>query len=189
MEREPRTLWEVLGRFELRELLGYDLYIAIVGAVLGVWVGIQHPEAVARVSPVIAGLVGVVIGAVIAGVALLSAFLDQAFLRKLRLINREPTRYIAPFLFTAVLGVCAAFSLVGASALTTTAPTAWAAVLGGFSGGLAAWTLASLIPDLDMLVQFVRLQVEASEISEEDLHFLEGHGEGDDGENGEASNG
>ena len=47
--------------------------------------------------------------------------MDQVFLRKLKAINKEPIRYLAPFIFTAVLGVSAALAVLAVSAVPTDA--------------------------------------------------------------------
>ena len=133
----------------------------------GVWVALEAPERIDALIPVIVGVVGVVIGAVLAGVAVVAAFMDQAFLRKLRAIKKEPVRYVRPFLFTAWLGtVCA----ISASVLTAIPrdTDAWVrAPISGFTGLTAFWTLGSVIPDLDMLVQFIGLKFDASEIPDD----------------------
>jgi len=55
------------------------------------------------------------------------------------------------------------FGLIVVSALP--AVSEWLlALLMGITGTLVGWTLASLIPDLSMLVQFVHLQQAAAEI-------------------------
>jgi xanthosine utilization system XapX-like protein len=82
----------------------------------------------------------------------------------LKRINREPVRYLGPFLFTAVLGVASMFGLIAVSALPPAPPEWLLASLMGITGTLVGWTLASLIPDLSMLVQFVHLQEAAAEV-------------------------
>src|SRR5713226_6346678 len=96
-ERGLSPLWGAL-RFNRRELFQLDLYLGIAGGAGTLILAILAPDAVLRSVPVAAVLLGVIIGAVIAGVAILAAFMDQSFLRKLAAIDRQPVRYLRPFL-------------------------------------------------------------------------------------------
>ncbi|MFD4932663.1 hypothetical protein ACFWMS_28175, partial [Peribacillus butanolivorans] len=108
-----------------------------------------------------------IIGAVVDGISVLVAFLDQPFLRKFRAINSSPVKYIAPFLFTAVIGVFGAIFLIAMACFTPTAP-AWIFVSTSLAGGLLGfWTVFSLIPGLDTLVQFVHLKIDALDIPDD----------------------
>lgn len=167
VDEAPTNLWQALDSFRPSEILRWDLAVGVVVGTGAAWMAVVTPSAVAGALPVVAGLVGVVIGAVVAGVAVQAAFLDQAFLRKLRLIGREPVRYLAPLLFTAVLGVGAGIAVLVLSVVISMWPTAVVATLSGITGLLAAWTLTSLIYDLNMIVQFVRLQDEAANLPDD----------------------
>jgi hypothetical protein len=112
-------------------------------------------------------VVGVVVGAVIAGISFQAAFMDQAFLRKLRAIDRDPVHYLAPFLFTALLGVVSMLLLIVLSALSPTAPRLAYALTAPPAGMLTAWTIASLIPGLSTLVQFVGLKMDALDVPDD----------------------
>jgi hypothetical protein len=153
-------LWGAL-RFNRREFFQLDLYLGIAGGSGSLILGILAPDAVLRSVPVVAVLLGVVIGAVIAGVAILAAFMDQAFLRKLTAIDRQPVRYLGPFLFTAVLGVFAMIFLIVLSTLSSGSPKILLDILGCISGFLSIWAIASLLPCLSMLVQFMGLKTDA----------------------------
>lgn len=163
----PSSLTEALRRFTLDEILRLDLYVGILGGVGAGLLAFYAPDKLDGVIVVAASLVGVVIGAVLAGVAIMSAFLDQAFLRKLKAIGREPVRYIEPFLFTAWLGIMSAFSLLVFVALPNATPQWLFIALAGLSGLLSTWTLGSVVWDLDMLVQFLGLQVDAADIPDD----------------------
>lgn len=116
--------------------------------------------------PVAATLVGVVIGAVIAATAILGAFLDQEFLRKLKSVGKDPAYYVAPFLFTAFLGVIGEILLL--IVLPLSSATTWLpATLVGAAGVAIGWALGSLIYDLDMLDQFLHLQSAAADGDDE----------------------
>jgi hypothetical protein len=166
---QSSTLWEALGSFRLSEVLRWDLGLGLIAGGLTAWLAIHSLVQFQLVLPVAASLVGVVIGAVLAGVAVMAAFLDQSFLRKLDLIGREPIHYIAPLLFTVFLGILASIVVLIAAAMPQAAPVWIDALTAGLVGLFVVWTLASLIPDMSMLVSFVRLQVEAARISDEDV--------------------
>ncbi|MDO3333387.1 hypothetical protein [Mycobacteroides abscessus] len=151
----------------LGDLFQIDLLIGVVGCAGGVILGLKYPERLVGVVSVTAGVVGVVIGAVIAGVAIQSAFMDQSFLRKLRAINRDPVTYLTPFLFTSVIGIFALLGLLALSAIPASAPAAVLATLGGFVGLLSCWAVASLLPGMATLIQFVGLRQDAIDVPDD----------------------
>ncbi len=161
----PGSLFQALN-FRASDVLRFDLLIGLLGCGGGIWLALASPKTLARVLPLAATIVGIVIGAVLAGVAVLAAFLDQSFLRKLRAINREPVRYLSPFLFTATLGVLAALFVLAVVALPKSTPTWVLATGAGVTGLFTFWTIASVIPNLNTLVQFVGLQYDASDVPE-----------------------
>jgi len=166
-ERTYSPLWRAL-RFNRREFFQLDLYLGISGGSGGLILGILAPDAMLRSVPVVAVLLGVVIGAVIAGVAILAAFMDQAFLRKLTAIDRQPVRYLGPFLFTAVLGVFAMIFLIALSTMSSGSPRILLDILGCITGLLSVWAIASLLPCLSMLVQFMGLKTDALGVPNDD---------------------
>lgn len=159
----PESLKDALDSYHPSNFLGYDFWLSLGGTAGGIALAIASPGTLSRVIPVAAAVVGVVIGAVVAGVAVLAAFLDQAFLTKLKQINRQPIRYMRPFLFTASLGVVALILLLVLISLPASTPTWLVAVLGGLAGTATIWTLTSVLPCLDMLVQFVGLRFIAAD--------------------------
>src|SRR5256885_14299438 len=75
--REPRMskhglthLWQVL-RFNRREILQLDFYLGAVGGGAGIALAIASPSALLRGVATDSVLLGVIIGAVVAGVAIL----------------------------------------------------------------------------------------------------------------------
>lgn len=161
-----RNLLEML-EIRLDEVLRYDLLVAVLAAGAGVWLALEHPELAVDAAPTAAGLVGVVIGAVVAGVAILAAFMDQVFLRKLAAIGRQPTRYLAPFVFTASLGVCAALSSLALAATSPAAPSWFLAPLTALAAWFSVWTLVSLLPLFKLLMDFVGLKTDAAAIPDD----------------------
>ncbi|MET7468419.1 hypothetical protein ABZS35_06705 [Micromonospora sp. NPDC005599] len=163
---DRKNLWSALD-FRLSEILAYDFYWAVAGAVAALATAVSTPAAVIRAVPVAAGLVGVVVGAVVAGIAVQTAFMDQAFLRKIRTIGRDPTRYIAPFLFTATTGVFSMLSLLvlgTMSAETSPVPLVVASFVAAL---LTVWTMTSLLQGLSTLVQFIHLKTDALDVPDD----------------------
>ncbi|MBO4239013.1 hypothetical protein [Pseudonocardia alni] len=153
--------------FKLSEVFQVDLFVGALIAVGALVLSLNDPGAVIQSVPIMASLVGVVIGAVIAGAALLAAFLDQPFLRKIRAINKNPVRYLSPFLFTAVLGVAASISLVVMSTLSRDSNVALFATTATVTAFFSAWTIASLLPCLSTLVQFIHLKMDALDVDDQ----------------------
>ena len=162
-----RHLWDALRQLSLGEVLQVDFWIGIAGGIGGLVLGLKYPAQLLGAVSVAAGVVGVVIGAVIAGVAIQSAFLDQSFLRKLRAIKKDPVDYLTPFLFTTVIGVFALLSLLVLSVTTPTANTAALATLGAIAGLFSSWAVASLLPGMATLIQFVGLRQDAIDVPDD----------------------
>ncbi|MEW2429103.1 hypothetical protein AB0877_13915 [Micromonospora sp. NPDC047644] len=164
--RINRHLWEALD-FKLSEVLRVDLGVGVAFGIAALALSFSHPDAVLRAAPGAIGVVGVIVGAVIAGISFQAAFMDQAFLKKLRAIESEPVYYLAPFLFTAVLGVTSMLALIVMSAVSPKAPEALIALVSTPTALLTTWTIASLIPGLATLVQFVGLKMDALDVPDE----------------------
>lgn len=164
---DDASLGGLLLGFSLREVLGWDLLVAVMGGAGGFWLAAFEPERLGALAPVAASLVGVVIGVVIATATIIAAFMDPAFLRKMRAIGEDPVRYLAPYIFSGVLGTVGAITAIVVAAVPPTAPTwvlASAACVGGF---FVLYALASLISNLSNLMGFIRLQIDAAEVSEQ----------------------
>ncbi|MGA3537746.1 hypothetical protein ACK8GE_00345 [Micromonosporaceae bacterium DT194] len=164
--RINQHLWEALD-FKLSELLRMDLGVGVAFGLAALALSFTEPDAVVRAAPGAIGVVGVIVGAVIAGISFQAAFMDQAFLRKLRAIESEPVYYLAPFLFTAVLGVISMFALIVMSAVSPEAPEGLIALISAPTALLTTWTIASLIPGLATLVQFVGLKMDALDVPDD----------------------
>jgi len=134
-----RPLWGALRQLSLGEVLQVDFWIGLAGGVGGLVLGLKYPDKLVGAVGITAGVVGAVIGAVIAATAIQTAFLDQAFLRKLRAIGRDPVTYLTPFLFTAAIGVFALLGLLVLSVMSPTATTWVLAVLGTLVGFFSSW--------------------------------------------------
>lgn len=166
-----RSSYRALGRsldLRLSEVLRVDLAVGFaLGGVGGGLLAWLHPEGLPRVVTLVAALVGVVIGAVLAGIALLVAFLDAPFLRKLHAIERKPSYFLGPFVFTVMLGVLAGLLLVVLAALPIDVHEGVRIILTALAGLLSVWALTSLVPALATLVEFVDIQQTAAMIPDD----------------------
>jgi hypothetical protein len=111
-----------------------------------------------------AGHVRPIIGTVIAGVAIQTAFMDQSFLRKIRAIDRNPVTYLSPFLFTAVIAIFAMVGIIILSTLSAKSPAALLGTISGLAGFFSIWAIISLLYCLTTLVQFMGLKVDALDV-------------------------
>ncbi|MDX6308437.1 MAG: hypothetical protein QOI06_1483 [Nocardioidaceae bacterium] len=162
-----RHLWGALRDLTMGELLQIDFWLALLGGAGALALALNEPSQALAPVGVASQVVGVIIGAVIAGVAIQVAFLDQPFLRKLRAINRDPIRYLAPFLFTTVIGVFALLGLMVVAAMTPDTPS-WALVPAiTVTAFFSVWSVASLLPGLATLVQFVGLRQDALDLPDD----------------------
>lgn len=170
-DRRRDTLTAVLTSFELRDILRLDLLFGLIAAAAGVYAALDAPEVLSGVASTTAQTFGVIVGLALAAVAVQSAFMNQAFLRKTKAIGRDPVRYLEPMLFTVTLGVFGIVAVIVLAALSPTAPAAVLAVVSGISGLFVAWTLGSLLYNLSTLISFVRLQADAADVPD-DLDIL-----------------
>ncbi|MEU2338550.1 hypothetical protein ABZ608_34115 [Streptomyces sp. NPDC013172] len=144
-----------------------EYVLTIVGAGGGAWVGVDgRPRELVILAT--SALVGVIIGAVIAGMAIQTAGFDRTFLRNLKAANKNPIKYLRPFLFTASAGVSSAIAILVWSAIPPTASETANGIIGGLSGSLAMLTLASVFPALNTLVAFIPLLSASAEIKTEE---------------------
>lgn len=148
--------------------MGFDLLVAVLGGVGGLWLAISEPTRLLGVASVAASLVGVVIGVVIATATIVAAFLDPGFLRKMRAIGEDPISYLAPYIFSGVLGTVGAITTVVVAAIPPTAPPWLLALAASIAGFTVLYALASLISNLANLVGFIRLQVDAAEVPDQE---------------------
>lgn len=164
----PLTLWQVFTGFRPFEILGWDLLAGLVSAGGAIWATCTgRGDRLIAVAPIAVGLAGVTVTAVVASLALMAAFMSPKFLRNLAAIGREPTRYIAPFLATVILGIVAALVGLTLAALSPTAPVGWIGVIGALAALFTVWAMVSLVRGLRTLVQFVQLQAKSAAVPDE----------------------
>ncbi|GLY97652.1 hypothetical protein [Actinoplanes sp. NBRC 103695] len=161
-----KHLWTALD-FKISEMARVDLGVGVLFGAVALTLSFVNPEALLRSVAGAVQIVGVVVGAVIAGISFQAAFMDQSFLRKLRVIGSEPVYYLAPFLFTAVIGVLAMVGLIVLSALSPSSPKLLIAIVSTPVAILTMWTIVSLIPGLATLVQFVGLKMDALDVPDD----------------------
>jgi uncharacterized membrane protein len=159
-------LWSALD-FSLSEVFRADFLLGVAGGAGAAALALVTPDALLRSVPDAAVLIGVIIGTVIAGVAVQTAFMDQAFLRKIRAIDQNPVRYVSPFMFTAVIAVFAIVGIIILSTLSDKSPAALLGVISGLTGFFAIWAIISLLYCLATLVQFMGLKVDALDVPDD----------------------
>ena len=152
---------------QLHEVLHFDILVGAAGGIGALWLSWESPVTLVHAAPDVLSVVAVVIGAVIAGTAIIASFMDQVFLRKIHLIGKRAKRYVAPFIATAAIGVGAGLALIVFIALPPSAPLWLFRTLGGVSGFLALWTISSIWPLLRFTLDFVDLKSDAAEVPDD----------------------
>ncbi|GGR51521.1 hypothetical protein GCM10010251_80650 [Streptomyces aurantiogriseus] len=140
--------------------------LALAGGAGGGWLGhdrIEEAHAAARVA---APLIGIIIGAVVAALAMITRALDTAFLKKAKAAGITPmSKYFSPFITIITLGLLAGVSLLLLSA-TKQCGNGWSTAFGAAAGLFTLWTLAGLLPALGTLIQFTQLLEKTAGIPE-----------------------
>ncbi|MDX3118582.1 hypothetical protein [Streptomyces scabiei] len=161
-------------KFEPKEFWLLEWVLTIIGIGGGAWVGWSEPHLTERIVVASSALVGVIVGAVVAGMAIQSAGFDQEFLRKLSRLKRATSEqkdavyYLTPFLYTAMAGVFSMISILTWSAIPDSAPSWLRGCAGMLTGGLLMNTFVSLIPGLNMLVVFLRIVQASASVPDRD---------------------
>jgi hypothetical protein len=148
------------------EVLRWDAGVGLLGAVGGGLLMTSDRADIAVLVSVASGFVGVVIGAAIAGAAVLAAFMDQPFLRKLGALGYTAGFFLAPLVFTAILGVVAALCLLLVLGLGN-APHTVRLVPGILAGFFTVYSITSLLPAIANFTQFAETKSEAAKIPDD----------------------
>jgi len=159
--RAASVFWEYAS-FRPRQIWWGEYVFGLLGGVGGGWVGYDRPTEVSQVVAITAALVGIVVGGVVAGMAILAAGLDTSFLVKLNSLGIKSERYLTPFLGTTAIGIVAIVVSASWVVLAGVNNSLTVTAFGAGSGALTLWALASLIPALGTLVQFVGLRQEST---------------------------
>lgn len=150
------------------EVMRWDAGVGLIGAIGGGLLAASDRNDLMAVIAVVLTVVSLVVAAVISGATVLAAFMDQPFLRKLAAIGKRPGYFLAPLVFTALIGIAAAFSLLVWMAILD-GPTVGVVLAGGFSGFFACWALASLIPDLVIIAELAEIKATAAGIPDDSV--------------------
>ena len=153
------TVGSAIRRFELGEVFGWDLYVAVLFAAGALWVatGLNQPDKLIAAAPALLAVLGVIVGSVIAALTILAAFMQPSLLRNLDAIGKGPERYLAPFVFTALIGIVGLLAGLVFSVLGVDDPNWLTATAATVSVFFCVWSLASLVRCLSMVLQFAEL--------------------------------
>ena len=116
------------------------------------------PESPARVAGTAATILGGILAAAVASLALLGSLMSDEFLTSLKRHRRHPFHFMAPFVVTAALAVVASIAVLVVEAIPVTAPAPMRAGAAVVAGGATVATMVSLIPDLVVLNRLVALR-------------------------------
>lgn len=135
-----------------------ELAAFILGALGGGWVAYDRYPHLGSPIPISASLVGLTVGALIAGLAIMARSNDENFLKNLRDANAQPaSQFFSPFITTATVGILAILAILVYTILPVDFPAGWRAVFGAAAGALTLLTLAGLTGALGTLIQYVDL--------------------------------
>jgi hypothetical protein len=131
---------------------------AVLGAAGGAWIGHDDDLPMEPVLGVAASMIGVIIGAVLASLAMITRACDTSFLRKASKAGILPiTDYLWQFFTVIAMGILSIVSLLLVAAVSEEAPTELRVAAGALAGFFVLWTLTSLLPALGALIVFTRL--------------------------------
>ena len=164
----------LLDSLSLSETLQLDFAGGLAAAGGGLYVALNHPEAIRNAVAPVSTVIALVVGFGIAAVGVQVAFMDQKFLRKINEIGRDPVAYITPFIFTVLTGTVTALSLVVLAATPETAAIWFFASVSTVASGFAVWTLLGLFYNVESLVSYVRLLQDAADVAD-GVTRLRGH--------------
>ena len=140
---------------------------ALLGAMGGAWLGHDDELPVEPVLGVAASMIGVIIGAVFAVLAMITRACDTAFLKKAKKARILPmTDYSWPFFTIVAMGILATISLLVLAGVSEEAPDEIRMTAAAMAGFFVLWTLASLPPAMGVLIVFTRLIEKTANIND-----------------------
>ncbi|MFJ8939995.1 hypothetical protein ACIRL0_30485 [Streptomyces sp. NPDC102365] len=146
-----------LAKMKPKDLWWGEVVISLLGAAGGAWLGHERPSEAYAAARVAAPLVSVIIGAVVAALAMITRALDTSFLKKSKAAGITPmSQYFSPFFNIVALGILSGISLILLAA-TSSCETNFRTAFGAAAGFFTLWTLAGLLPALGTLIQFTHL--------------------------------
>lgn len=146
------------------------LIVALAGAAGGAWLEHNNSAQIDSVTRVAASMIGIIIGAIVGGLAMMTRALDTQLLRKLKEIGQTPVaKFFSPFLTVILFGVLAGILLLALSGASSCMDTTWKTILGGAAGFFTLCTLAGLLPALGSLISYVALLEEAAQVPDVEI--------------------
>jgi hypothetical protein len=140
---------------------------AIMGAAGGVWLGHDDEIPLEPVIGVAASMIGLIIGAVFAVLAMITRACDTAFLRKAKKARILPiTNYLWPFFTIIAMGVLSTICLLVLAGVSEEGSEEVRMIAAAMSGFFVLWTLTGLLPGLGVLIVFSRLIEQSADIRE-----------------------
>jgi len=128
----------------------------VAGAVGGGLVAYHRRPHLGSPIQISASLAGLVVGALIAGLAIMAKSYDSEFLKSLDRVNGGPvSQYFSPFITTATIGILAILSILAYTIIPVDFAAVWRTVVGAFAGGLTLLTLSGLAGAFGTLIQFI----------------------------------
>ncbi|MET8681845.1 hypothetical protein ABZW18_30755 [Streptomyces sp. NPDC004647] len=153
----------------------WGFFVALIGAGGGAWVAHDRPSQLESAARVAASMIGIIIGAIIAALAIITRACDTAFLEKAKAADRwkpeDPilpiSRHLKPFFTVIALGLLSGVSLMALSVISSCTSTNVRMAFSAAAGFLSFWTLAGLLPAMGTLIHFTYLIEESVEPRQE----------------------
>lgn len=161
------TIRSVIGSLRLKDILRTDLAVGVLGGIGAYWLAVHASKSLHNALPAAVALVGVVVGAIVAGTAVVAAFLNPVFLRKMRAIGEDPVAFLAPFIVSGVVGTTAALFAITLSALPPHTPSWLLNLIATITGFTVFYAIASMGPNLTTLIRLIRVQSDAAEVPDD----------------------
>lgn len=147
----------------------FELVVALAGGAGGAWLEYSKSAHIDSVTRVAASMIGIIIGAIVGGLAMMTRALDTQLLKKLQRIGETPVaKFFSPFLTVIFVGVLAGIFLLLISALPECLPTGLRTTIGAATGFLTLLTLSGLLPALGSLIAYVDLLEDAARVPDLD---------------------
>lgn len=158
--------WEFLRRVRPGP---WSFFISLAGAAGGAWLGHSEPTQMDSATRVAASLIAIIIGAVIAALAMITRACDSTFLKTAKAADKaNPShpilpiaRHLSPFFTVTFLGILSGASLLALSAIPSCAPEETRMAFCATAGFFTVWTLTGLPRAMGTLIHFTYLVEES----------------------------
>lgn len=142
----------------------WEFGVAVIGGFGAAFLAYYLPSRLSSQTTFLESLDAAIMGAVIAAIAIVSAFMDESFIRKIHDIGKNPLRYVAPFMFTVLLAVVSLLTFFVNGVMPDAIPQWVRVFLGFFTVGFSIWTMMSLVANLWTFAEFIGLRSDAAEV-------------------------